>query len=254
MPTRRPNCRCACWRSKARLLLRSSKRRRTLKAADFFTGMLTTARSDDEMVEAVRFPLARPGTGHGFEEFSMRHGDFAVCAVAAVADAKRLRIAVGGVADQAVARDFPLLDGNALGDALNEFAWSLDARDEPQASAALRRRLVRELGRRAAEQALATTEHPAMSVLSRDSLHEVKLQLNGKPRSGHAHPRLLLSDFLRHELGATGTHVGCEHGVCGACTVRVDGVAQRACMMLAVQADGREVQTVEGLRRRRCAR
>lgn len=142
------------------VLLRSSKRRRTLKAGDFFTGMLTTARSDDEMVEAVRFPIARPGTGHGFEEFSMRHGDFAVCAVAAVADAKRLRIAVGGVADQAVARDFPVLDGNALGDALNEFAWSLDARDEPQASAALRRRLVRELGRRAAEQALATRSTP----------------------------------------------------------------------------------------------
>ena len=142
------------------VLLRSSKRRRTLKAADFFTGMLTTARRDDEMIEAVRFPLARPGTGHGFEEFSMRHGDFAVCAVAAVADAKRLRIAVGGVADQAVARDFPILGGSALGhdleDALNEFAWSLEARDEPQASAALRRRLVRELGRRAAEQALAT--------------------------------------------------------------------------------------------------
>lgn len=142
------------------VVLRSSKRRRTLKAADFFTGMLTTARGDDEMIEAVRFPLARPGTGHGFEEFSMRHGDFAVCAVAAVADAKRLRIAVGGVADQAVARDFPVLGGSDPGrdleDALNEFAWSLEARDEPQASAALRRRLVRELGRRAAEQALAT--------------------------------------------------------------------------------------------------
>lgn len=86
-----------------------------------------------------------------------------------------------------------------------------------------------------------------MSVLSRDGLHEVRLQLNGKPRSGHAHPRLLLSDFLRHELGATGTHVGCEHGVCGACTVQIGGVAQRTCMMLAVQADGCEVRTVEGL-------
>ena len=86
-----------------------------------------------------------------------------------------------------------------------------------------------------------------MTILSRDTLHEIKLQLNGQPRSGHAHPRLLLSDFLRHELGATGTHVGCEHGVCGACTVRIGGVAQRACMMLAVQADGFEVQTVEGL-------
>ena len=140
------------------VVLRNSKRRRTLKAADFFTGMLLTARAADEMIEAVRFPLAtmvHSGAGHGFEEFAMRHGDFAVCAMAAVADAKRLRIAVGGVADRPMARDFPILSGGALGDALNEFAWSLEARDEPQASAALRRRLVRELGRRAAEQALA---------------------------------------------------------------------------------------------------
>ena len=137
------------------VVLRSSKRRRTVKAGDFFTGMLTTARSDDEMVEAVRFPLAQPGTGHGFEEFSMRHGDFAVCAVAAVADGQQLRIAVGGVADRPVARNFPLLQGDALADALNDFAWQLQARDEPQASAALRRQLVRQLGRRVAVQALA---------------------------------------------------------------------------------------------------
>lgn len=137
------------------VVLRNSKRRHTLKAADFFTGMLLTARAADEMVEAVRFPLARTGAGHGFQEFAMRHGDFAVCAVAAVADAKRLRIAVGGVADRPMARDFPVLSGSALADALNDFAWSLDARDEPQASATLRRRLVRTLGRRAAEQALS---------------------------------------------------------------------------------------------------
>ena len=86
----------------------------------------------------------------------MRHGDFAICAVAAVADARRLRIAVGGVAARPVARDLPLLDGAALDDALNDFAWSLDVRDEPQASAALRRQLVRRLGRRAADRALTT--------------------------------------------------------------------------------------------------
>ncbi len=138
------------------VLLRHAKRQRRVKAQDFFTGMLSTARANDELLEAVRFPLARQGTGHGFEEFSMRHGDFAVCAVAAVADAKRLRIAVGGVADRPTARNFPLLEGSALDDALNELAWSLDARDEPQASAVLRRRMVRSLGRRAAEQALST--------------------------------------------------------------------------------------------------
>lgn len=75
----------------------------------------------------------------------------------------------------------------------------------------------------------------------------VSLVLNGRRCTAQAESRTLLSDFLRHELGATGTHVGCEHGVCGACTVRIDGVAQRACLMLAVQADGRCVDTVEGL-------
>ena len=75
----------------------------------------------------------------------------------------------------------------------------------------------------------------------------VTLTLNGTQRSGLAEPRMLLTDFLRHVLGATGTHVGCEHGVCGACTIRLDGEAVRACLTLAVQADGRRVDTVEGL-------
>jgi 2-furoyl-CoA dehydrogenase 2Fe-2S iron sulfur subunit len=78
-------------------------------------------------------------------------------------------------------------------------------------------------------------------------LRSITVTLNGKSRSGACEPRELLSDFIRHELGATGTHVGCEHGVCGACTVHVDGVASRSCLMLAVQAEGRRIDTVEGL-------
>jgi 2-furoyl-CoA dehydrogenase 2Fe-2S iron sulfur subunit len=85
------------------------------------------------------------------------------------------------------------------------------------------------------------------AVIARNTLHPVRITLNNTERVGYAEPRLLLTDFLRHELGATGTHVGCEHGVCGACTVRVDGVACRACLMLAVQVDGRVVDTIEGL-------
>ena len=77
--------------------------------------------------------------------------------------------------------------------------------------------------------------------------HPLSFVLNGREIAGEAEPRLLLSDFLRHALGLTGTHVGCEHGVCGACTVRVDGLAMRACLMLAVQAAGRRIDTVEGL-------
>lgn len=84
-------------------------------------------------------------------------------------------------------------------------------------------------------------------VLRRDERQRITLNLNGRDRSGWCEPRELLSDFLRHELGATGTHVGCEHGVCGACTVRIDGIAGRSCLMLAVQADGRRIDTVEGL-------
>jgi 2-furoyl-CoA dehydrogenase 2Fe-2S iron sulfur subunit len=75
----------------------------------------------------------------------------------------------------------------------------------------------------------------------------VTVTVNGRTRAEAVEPRLLLTDFLRHRLGLTGTHVGCEHGVCGACTVRVDGVAVRGCCMLAVQVDGCVVETVEAL-------
>lgn len=75
----------------------------------------------------------------------------------------------------------------------------------------------------------------------------VTITLNGQTVSGHASSRMLLTDFLRHELGATGTHVGCEHGVCGCCTVRIDGIAARSCLMLAIQVDGQSIDTVEGL-------
>jgi aerobic-type carbon monoxide dehydrogenase small subunit (CoxS/CutS family) len=75
----------------------------------------------------------------------------------------------------------------------------------------------------------------------------IRLRVNGVERDAAVRPRLLLSDYLRHELALTGTHVGCEHGVCGACTVLVDGAAVRACLMFAVQADGSEVRTVESL-------
>jgi 2-furoyl-CoA dehydrogenase 2Fe-2S iron sulfur subunit len=76
---------------------------------------------------------------------------------------------------------------------------------------------------------------------------DVELKVNGRHVRESVEPRLLLVDFLRHRLGLTGTHVGCEHGVCGACTVRVDGVAVRSCLILAVQADGSAIETVESL-------
>jgi len=80
-----------------------------------------------------------------------------------------------------------------------------------------------------------------------DQKKRVTLTVNGKQVSGFAEPRLLLTDFLRHELNMYGTHVGCEHGVCGACTIIIDNVATRSCLRYAVQCDGMELRTVEGL-------
>ena len=86
-----------------------------------------------------------------------------------------------------------------------------------------------------------------MSELSGAARHNISFTLNGETVSGSAEPRMLLTDFLNYELGLTGNHVGCEHGVCGACTIRVDGQIVRGCLMLAAQADGAEVETIEGL-------
>jgi len=75
----------------------------------------------------------------------------------------------------------------------------------------------------------------------------IQVTVNGQNYQSAIEPRLLLSDYLRHDLGLTGTHVGCEHGVCGACTIQFDGAPVRSCLMLAVQADGHDLRTVEGL-------
>ncbi len=93
-----------------------------------------------------------------------------------------------------------------------------------------------------------TTDDPTdVRELTRERLHEVTVTVNGLPRSATVPPRRLLSDLLRHDLRLTGTHVGCEHGVCGACTVLLDGAPVRSCLTFAVAVDGREITTVEGL-------
>jgi 2-furoyl-CoA dehydrogenase 2Fe-2S iron sulfur subunit len=86
-----------------------------------------------------------------------------------------------------------------------------------------------------------------MTRLQAGERHHIRFTLNGVAADGEAEPRMLLTDFLRQQIGATGTHVGCEHGVCGACTVTVDGMIARACLTLAVQIEGGDIRTVEGL-------
>lgn len=133
--------------------LSTARQRRRVAAEEFFTGLMSTARADDELIEAVIIPTRRPGQGCAFREFGRRHGDFAIVACAAVADADGMRLAVGGVADRPVARDFGTIDGPALEQALNVFAWELEARDDLHATARYRRELVRRLGRETIEKA-----------------------------------------------------------------------------------------------------
>ena len=86
-----------------------------------------------------------------------------------------------------------------------------------------------------------------MTRMAAEQRHRIRFTLNGEAVDRACEPRMLLTDFIRHEIGATGTHVGCEHGVCGACTVNVDGRSMRACLTLALQVEGCEVRTVESL-------
>ncbi len=86
-----------------------------------------------------------------------------------------------------------------------------------------------------------------MSILSSATKHQITFTLDGKKVGGQAEPRMLMSDFLRQVLGQTAVHVGCEHGICGACTIRVDGKAVRSCLMFAVQAHGKRIDTAAGL-------
>jgi 2-furoyl-CoA dehydrogenase FAD binding subunit len=125
----------------------SQGERRRVAGDDFFTGLMSTARGDDELIEAVEFPVRAPGHGYAFREFARRHGDFAIVACAAVAHKDGTRLAIGGVADCPAARNFPDIDGDALDDALDEFANTIDARDDLHATADYRRALVRRLGR-----------------------------------------------------------------------------------------------------------
>jgi 2-furoyl-CoA dehydrogenase FAD binding subunit len=135
--------------------LASTAGTRTLTAAEFQTGMLSTARRADEILLAARFPVARAGDAYAFNEFTRRHGDFAIVAVAAVVGKAGIRLAVGGVADRPTILALDATESETVDDALNEFAWQLGGYDDIHASARYRRELVRRLGKRTIEEARA---------------------------------------------------------------------------------------------------
>jgi len=128
--------------------LRSRKRRRNVTAKDFFQGVLTTAREADEVVESVQFPLAKKGARYGFQEVSMRHGDFAIVALAVSVSSRSVQLGIGGVADRPWVEDIPVQSGTDLDGAIEDLVWKLGAQDDQHASARYRRHLVRTLGRK----------------------------------------------------------------------------------------------------------
>jgi len=137
------------------VVLRSTHGTREVAAKDFQVGLMATARRPDEIVAAVRFPVRQPGTGYAFHEMAERHGDLAVCAVAARVSEAGVRLGVGGVADKPSVREWAGLTEDGIDAALNEFAWDLEASDDIHGSAMYRRQLVRRLGRRAILEAKA---------------------------------------------------------------------------------------------------
>ena len=136
------------------VVLRSSRGTRVVTASEFQQDVLTTACEPDEMIVAVRFPVRVSGEGHAFTEFGIRHGDFAIVAVAALASTGRVRVGIGGCSDRPHVVEFPPLEGDALAERLNALAWSLPFDDDHHASARYRRDLVRILGRQTVEAAM----------------------------------------------------------------------------------------------------
>jgi len=130
------------------IFLRSARGTRVLSCGDFQTGMLTTARLPDELITAVHFPTRKRGAGYAFAEMAQRHGDFAICAVAAMVSGNLTRLGVGGVAEKPTVREWSGLIDGEIDDVLNDFAWDLGGTDDHHATAVYRRGLVRHLGRR----------------------------------------------------------------------------------------------------------
>ena len=226
-----------------------------MPADDFFIGPMLTTIGQGECVSAIRFPVwPHRRIGVGFFEISARRSDFAFVAAAAqvaLDDEGRcldVALGVGGVGDRPLRLDVSSLVGTELdaasvAEAVNAASDELDAMSDLHASAAYRRRVAQ----RALHSRPRTGARQCVRQICERRAMKVDLRINGASRSADIEPRKTLLDALRENFLLNGTHAGCEHGVCGACTVLVDGEPVRSCLMFAVQADGYEITTIEGL-------
>ena len=247
--TAAPSCRSSLVALGGTVVTQSRAGRRELPADEFFVTHFTTALEPDELVTHTTWPAASSGWGYAFEELAQRHGDFALAMVACalrVEDGRvaEARLCLGAVTDRPTLVELPLAGRAVDAEAAAEAAEFARAAVEPLATMHASADYLRQLTGVLTERAVLRAWRNATGAAD---MNEITVTVNGRRRRELVEPRLLLSDFLRHTLGLTGTHVGCEHGVCGACTVRLDGVAVRSCLMFAVQVDGAELQTVEGL-------
>lgn len=259
-------------------VLASRAGERRVPAREFFRDLYTTALRRGEVLVAGEFPLMEGPRRSVFLELARRRGDYAVVGVALDAACEGglysrasvvfFGVGVTPVLAQTVAA---AMEGRALSDEVVAAAQAAVGRDIAPAadlyhSAATKLRLAKVLVARGLLQ-LASGEVPASGRSSFDKLEangdttggnppptaaprdviDVAMIVNGSKVSRRVAARQHLADFLREDLGLTGTHLGCEHGVCGACTVLVDGELVRSCLMLAAQADGANVETIEGL-------
>jgi len=251
-----------------------------IPAAEFFVGPMVTTLPMAAVLTGVRFPVWRERVGIGFQEISSRRSDFAFASAAArvalAPDGTCARIVIGiGAATETPLRlslaELALtgarLTPEAIRDAVAGALANIVTMADLHASAEYRRRAVTSLAIRAVNEAAENAKNAVgwatapdeTSPRGQDRLSAVAhadgdanailptLRVNGQSHPIDVEPRTTLLDCLRDELGLVGAHAGCEHGVCGACTVLVDGVAVRSCLIFAVQADGRAITTIEGV-------
>ena len=235
----------------------SARGDRDVPIADWSLGFMMPNLEPDELLVGITVPCWPVGHGYAFLEMARRHGDFALAGAGALmtlqddGSIERVSVALTGVDTGPVrlTEAEAALVGRMPGETL--FA---DGRQSRGVGRRYRRcpctaRLPAQTGGRlrAARPRTGASARPGRESVVMGEKREIQLTVNGQPVTREVEVRWTLVDFLRHELELTGTHVGCEHGVCGACTVLIDGRSARSCLTLAVQADGHEITTIEGL-------